>query len=316
MFEDFPISRYLFSLRAKSDILLPPFKGSTFRGGFGHAFKRLICTFRNKDCSECLLQKQCIYSYIFETPHPEDTEALKNYTSIPHPFVIEPPINSKTHYVPDEEITFNLLLIGKAIDYLPYFIYAFTELGKIGIGKKRGKFTVEEVRCLSYTPNSQKALCNKTLYTSQNQILTGTCHKFQLMFPKDNTSTLSLKFLTPTRIKFNASLVSKLEFHKLIRVLLRRISNISNFHCKKKLDVDFKGLIERAESITVKHNNLTWYDWERYSSRQDRKMKLGGLVGEITFEGNIGEFMPFIKLGEILHIGKGTSFGLGKYETI
>jgi len=31
-------------------------------------------------------------------------------------------------------------------------------------------------------------------------------------------------------------------------------------------------------------------------------------------EGEFAEFMPFIKLGELLHMGKGTVYGLGKYE--
>ncbi|MBU2578468.1 CRISPR system precrRNA processing endoribonuclease RAMP protein Cas6, partial [Patescibacteria group bacterium] len=46
----------------------------------------------------------------------------------------------------------------------------------------------------------------------------------------------------------------------------------------------------------------------------DTRMKMGGFMGEITFEGDIDPFMHLIKAGEILHVGKGTSFGLGKYE--
>ena len=43
-------------------------------------------------------------------------------------------------------------------------------------------------------------------------------------------------------------------------------------------------------------------------------MKMGGFLGEITFEGELAEFMPFIELGELLHMGKGTIYGLGMYE--
>jgi hypothetical protein len=40
------------------------------------------------------------------------------------------------------------ILIGKAVDYLPYFILTFSELGKKGIGMGRGKFVLEKVEDL------------------------------------------------------------------------------------------------------------------------------------------------------------------------
>src|SRR4030067_120282 len=89
----------------------------------------------------------------------------------------------------------------------------------------------------------------------------------------------------------------------------------SYFHCGgDPSEWDFKGIIEIAKDVKVKKQALTWHDWERYSTRQDTRMKMGGFVGNISFEGNIEPFMQLIKAGEILHVGKGTSFGLGKYR--
>jgi len=65
--------------------------------------------------------------------------------------------------------------------------------------------------------------------------------------------------------------------------------------------------------VGIRHNHLRWYDWERYSNRQKTKMKLGGLIGRLVYSGPISSFRPLIDAGELLHVGKGTSFGLGKY---
>ena len=43
-------------------------------------------------------------------------------------------------------------------------------------------------------------------------------------------------------------------------------------------------------------------------------MKMGGFIGSITFEGDFKSYLPFLLLGEYIHVGKGTSFGLGKYK--
>ena len=54
--------------------------------------------------------------------------------------------------------------------------------------------------------------------------------------------------------------------------------------------------------------------WERYSNRQEKRLKMGGFMGDITFEGELAEFLPFLRLGEYLHVGKGTVYGLGECE--
>lgn len=117
-------------------------------------------------------------------------------------------------------------------------------------------------------------------------------------------------------MKYNEKLTPALEFHILIRNLLRHISLLSYFHCEKELDLDYKGLIEKSQEIKIKKSDLRWYDWERYSNRQETRMMMGGFIGSITLEGNFEPFLPFLLLGEYLHVGKGTSFGLGKYEIL
>lgn len=80
------------------------------------------------------------------------------------------------------------------------------------------------------------------------------------------------------------------------------------------MKLDFKGIIEAAKQIETKDGQVQWRDWERYSARQDVKMKLGGFVGEAEYRGELREFVPLLKLGERVNVGKGTGFGLGRYE--
>lgn len=332
------IATFKFNLKALEPIMFPSYKGSTIRGGFGHAFKRINCAIRNKECSECLLKEKCVYSYVFETPLPSGTNIMRKYKSVPHPFIIEPPPEERMRYKPGDDIDFRLILIGRAIDYLPYFIYSFHELGDIGIGKGRGKYELTSVAYQASTVRSKKLTNSSSVIPEKSGIRNGI--KIENIIYDSDTKTLeafkfinisievdtsepnadaqkllTINFKTPTRISYNQHLAINLEFHVLIRQLLRRLSLLSYFHCGiDKTEWDFKAMIKMAEDVKVHKQALKWYDWERYSARQNTRMKLGGFVGKITFKGDINPFMPLIKAGEILHVGKGTSFGLGKYE--
>ena len=71
--------------------------------------------------------------------------------------------------------------------------------------------------------------------------------------------------------------------------------------------------LDGVSEVRIKDSRLRWYDWERYSSRKGR-MKLGGLMGSISYEGNLDKFLPLLKIGEYIHVGKAVTFGLGRYR--
>lgn len=68
--------------------------------------------------------------------------------------------------------------------------------------------------------------------------------------------------------------------------------------------------------LRLRHTpRLAWHDWDRYSKRQQRKVTLGGLLGTLDIEGEIDAGLAaLLRAAEILHVGKGATFGLGKIE--
>jgi len=306
-----------FSIRALEPVRLPPYKGSAFRGGFGNAFKRVVCVFRKKDCRDCPIIKECAYAYIFETPAPENSAVfnMNKYETIPHPFIIEPPVEKRQDYEAGSEISFAVVLIGKAVDYLPYFVMAFEYLGELGIGRGRGRYELIRV-----------GIDGKQIYEGKSRLLKTYLYKFldvpenifQAEEPaEDPEREIAVDLVTPVRIKYQREFVSRLDFHILVTNLLRRLALLNYFHGeRRRANWDHKKIIKHAMEVRLEKNEATWVDWERYSNRQKVRMKLGGLAGRIIYKGKLSEFLPLLKAGEVFHVGKGTSFGLGKYRII
>lgn len=302
---------YRFTLRAEDQLLLPYYKGSTFRGAFGGAFRRVVCALRRQDCGACILKTSCIYAYVFETAPSVDAAimGMNKYTSIPHPFVIEPPMETDRIYEPGEKISFGLILVGKAVDYLPYFVYTFEEMGKVGLGKRRGKYRLLAVETEDNSPVYSGE--DRTIRPQSARVVT---IPEEFILNGKRKVPLTISFLTPTRISYGRELAVKPDFHILVRSLMRRVNLLNYFHGEKReAGWNHREIIAIAETVNIEKDDSRWWDWERYSTRQGARMKMGGFVGEVKYEGNIGPFLPILKAGEIFHAGKGTSFGLGKY---
>ena len=126
---------------------------------------------------------------------------------------------------------------------------------------------------------------------------------------------VTLRFETPLRIKLRDHLNDRPRFRDLAFNMLRRILELAHFHVPGAvIDWNFRPLLDQADDVRITAADLAWHDWERYSNRQGRKMTLGGFVGEMEIAGDLEPFAPLLRTAEILHVGKGATFGLGRIE--
>lgn len=301
---------YLFSCIFETPAKLPPYKGSTFRGVFGRALKKTVCALRQQQCDTCLLNTRCLYTLAFETPlacQNRETSRLQP----PHPFVIEPPLTTKTVFTPGAPFDFRLLLFGDTVNSLPYFIYALEHMGAIGIGSKidgrRGRFKLLSVK------NG-----GEPIYSTETGKLLASPAVEHLDLPQmaanSRTGSITLTMETPLRLKQQNRLTADLPFHVLVRAMLRRTSSLMHHYGDGEPAIDYKGLVNRAQDIQIIDNQLQWFDWRRYSFRQDKEMLMGGITGSVTYEGDLGDYLPLIEFCERTHLGKQTAFGLGKIK--
>lgn len=306
---------FQFTMQAKEHSFLPEYKGSTLRGGFGHSFRRVCCTMRDQECKTCMLNQTCPYAYIFETPKVNGMEVQHQASNLPHPFVIEPPATEQTEFQAGDDFEIGLVLFGKSVSFLPYFVYTFDQMGRMGLGKGRGKFELTAVYAMNDLASQQK----EQIYDSKSQMLNGNFKVWNLSDILTNISiaqvdTLAIQLVTPTRILHKNRLVRNIPYDLLIRTLLRRISLLGRIHCESDWDLPYKDILDHAiNHVKLVNSNTSWYDWERYSNRQRTRMKMGGIVGTLSYAGDLAPFMPLIVLGQFTHIGKNTTFGLGKY---
>jgi len=314
MLERLRVAKYHFVLEAQEPLTLPRYKGSTLRGGFGVVFKRCVCVQRgNRYCRDCLLKYVCSYPYIFETPLPPDAKVLRSLSEVPRPFVIEPSLETKTGYQPGERLKFGLVLVGKAIEYLPYFVVVFRELGKRGLGRGRGRYLLCEVSGVNPLSGEEDVT-----YSSEDEMLKQCDLAIDFddiagALNQDSSNELEIHFLTPTRLKADGRYISQPDFHILIRNLMRRISSLYYFHCGEQWEHDFRGAVARAQEVGTVEMDTRWVEWKRYSRRQGTRIEMGGFVGRAVYRGEVEPFLSLLKLGEIVHIGKATVFGNGRY---
>ncbi len=305
-----PLARYRLILRATSPIQFNGYSGSAWRGIFGHALKRAACVTSEKNCKDCLLYRQCVYSYIFETPPPRDTRYMRRYTAAPHPFILSPPLDLR-RLGRGETLPLAFTLIGNGNAYLPYVVHAFERAGALGIGPTNGTFEIA-------------GLDQETAPGSEQFDAIMDAGKLAPRPPRTPTTPplpdiVALQFDSPLRLKYRGQLLTppRFAFAAIVANLLRRVSMLSYFHNDAALDLDFKALVDRANSIAPTHEDLHWYNWARYSNRQKTRIQMDGLIGSVAFRGaDIAPWWPLLWLGQYLHAGKATSMGLGGYRLI
>ena len=117
---------------------------------------------------------------------------------------------------------------------------------------------------------------------------------------------ITLQFLMPLRIKQNNVIAQNgVALHTLINSIHQRYLALEG---KKMQKLQYK-----VEGSIVK-DNMKFIHLSRYSERQKKGMNFDGLMGSLYIEGLDKKSYEYLKIGEILGVGKQSVFGLGNYQ--
>lgn len=233
---------------------LPAYLGSTVRGLLAASFRHLVCVTQAPVCDGCLLLHRCPCPYIFETPPPPHLPDVlqKRFRQAPRPYIFEVPMP----YAGEETLERGLVLVGRGLDFLPYFLYVVQETGKRGLGRAQVPY-----RLLAVTDGSQAN--GPVIFRAEEGIIHDSVAAITLTGVQQQGDAqvrqITLEFLTPLRIKKYSAYQEageRIAFATLLDLLLGRIEALALFHCGEAWSPNTV-LREAVHSVQVVEKNLS-----------------------------------------------------------
>lgn len=300
----FQVLELRFEARLEGPLTLPAFPGAMLRGAYGAALRGLACMTGFRSCTGCPLRASCPYPALFEPPGRDlaGVGMARHHEGIPPPFVL---------LVPDRDVgadghlAFGMRLFGQAIDRLAYVIEAWRRALRRGIGKDRRRGELMRV----VTPEGDEVWAGEAIEAPVTQV------------PElaQAGSRVCLATRTPLRLHAGGRPVprERLNGRLLMGAIIRR-ARLLAVHGEAAAQEQVRGWpisewLAEADAMDSRAD-LVWQDWYRFSARQRQRMNMGGYVGRWVLDGVVPALAPLLRLGEMLHVGKDASFGLGAYR--
>ncbi|MDP7132458.1 MAG: hypothetical protein QF437_18330, partial [Planctomycetota bacterium] len=247
MSNNYPVVRYQFTFEVTEAFRLSDYAGSMLRGLFGWSLKKLSIASKFGDViSQRELYRLCPYTMLFEPPPPE-THRLQNFSSIPAPYVIEPPDWGSRELEPGDFMQFNMVLAGHARHQLPYVILAWKGALYHKIGWEEGGADLVEVCRIDGD-------ILETIYHRDDPAIVD--HETTTDISKWSSNgadagDVTLNVITPMRLQCQGEPLrpGEVTARTFLMALIRRIGLITEFHTNLDLHTDFGGLSGLADGI-------------------------------------------------------------------
>lgn len=295
-----PYVKLKFRIVFSEDVILPKEKVSALRGGMGEMLLQQNCVM-DRNCTKCPFEEECIVRRTMYTQTKEKPEFMKGPDSIGYLLECE---DYHTEFQAGKGLFFYLVLFGKNIVYFSQYLQAFYRLGMCGIGKYGAKFYIEEI----INQNGKVILRNNEVYMKNYEInMVYDYARKRVEYLKEFGYRNELVFHTPLCLKYHGEFLTKFCSEAIIDALFRRI---------RMLDYFMENYLDSpaiSSYPVVLEEKSYFHSVNRFSSTQKSKMTLKGLKGSIRLSDIPEDILFYLLAGEILHIGKNTSFGFGRY---
>jgi hypothetical protein len=276
--------RLRFQFQALDAVHFPPsVSANLVRGAFGILLRKVA--------------PPDVYRRLFE-PGRELGPAPSGLGNWPRPFVFRTAHLDGLTITPNDSFDFHLFDLRQPA--LPYLQAAFGAWADSGIGSRRARARLTRVESLDVADRPLFGIpCSIALER-------GTCP----------VRRLTVRFVTPTELKGMGQAVERPEFAVLFARIRDRIGTLRTFYGQGPLDVDFRGMGERASTIALTGCELVWEKAVRRSSRTGQTHPLGGFTGEAEYQGALEEFLPWLQAARWTGVGRQTVWGKGEIHIL
>ena len=276
---------------------LPRTKVSALRGGMGHALLMVNCI-RDEYCEACDFSEDCLVQRMMYPKMKIRPDFMNTKDS--EGFVIECEDTREWVHAGDE-LSFNLLLFGRTIVYFQQYLQAFYYFGMQGIGREHVRFQISKVTNTVGETLVEGSSIYKERYTVmlvsdyvRHRLASAEVRKIV------DRDCCRLVFQSPLALKYQG----EMQEHFLPEAI------IAAEECSKD------GAILAEGHIPAVLDEKVWTERvKRYSGTQNSKVAFNGIRGWCDLKG-LEDTIELLLAGELLHIGKNTSFGFGKFTLV
>ncbi|MCR5670312.1 MAG: CRISPR system precrRNA processing endoribonuclease RAMP protein Cas6 [Butyrivibrio sp.] len=273
---------------------MPVYKASALRGGMGSMLMDSYCREDGK-CDDCRLERECPVRNIMYSHMKIQPSFMSSGNSVGYVIECE---DYHDYFRAGETMNFNVILFGGTTEYTGIIPEALKKLGAAGLGREKARFDVFSKEDTDPEKLHIRTVADYVAYRKEK--LAGA-------------TDLVLNFKTPLSLKYQNEILKDFSIEALNQSLCRRIYMLdcfegieSGIHEKKYVySIPLPGVLsEDRRTVTVK----------RYSDRRKCSMDLYGIQGKMRLYGVSRELMDILIAGELIHAGKNTSFGFGRYH--
>lgn len=285
--QTFDLQSFRFHFTARDSIYFPAGQpGNILRGALGTVFRQIACA---PDCPglvggnvrDCERRGACPYARIFE-PASVGT-GPSGLGDWPRPFVFRAAHLDGTTAGPEKDFWFDVNFFDTRDAPVQHFVLAFRQLAQAGLGPRRGRAELM----------SAEHLANVSILLDDSPA---------------EVRRLRVEFKTPTELKGG----ERPEFGVLFARSRDRISTLRALYGSGPLEIDFRAMGARANAVQMTRCELRHVDAVRRSSKTGQVHSIGGFVGVTEYEGELGEFVPYLEAASWTGVGRQCVWGKGE----
>ena len=273
------------------------------RGAIGTRLREQVCpTPQAEPCDGCSPEDPCAFRLLFGW-------GMKP----PRPYLVRAPLHPR-RLRHGEGFAFDIVLFGEACAYVPEITRAFELVQTAGLGGRTSRFRLTEVALLNFDGRCVLRLPHRDAARARPGDLPRLTLKLDTVDRAvgPEIDAVTIRFLTPTDIKRRNMSQEVPSFDGLIHGVGRRCARLVERWGTGEVSWPYGA----DAVVTARSSGHRHIEKRRSTSQSGHLHDLSGFVGEVQYRGAVAPFLPWLRLGELLHVGDDTSFGAGWFHVL